>query len=70
MFNKYLVCMSLPELIYASPEGGTIHRYQLSGGKRLFIRFISCYLGSCRFYKDIKDASKFLELAHLDSYKK
>ena len=62
--------MTLPELIYASPEGGTIHRFQLNGGKRLFMRFISCYLGSCRFYKDIKDAAKYLDSAHLNSKKK
>ncbi len=53
--------MALPELIFASPEGGTIHRYPLSGGKRLFMRFISCYLGSCKFYKSIEDAAKYLE---------
>ena len=62
--------MALPELIFASPEGGTIHRYNLSGGKRLFMRFISCYLGSCKFYKNIEDAAKFLESSHLDSSKK
>ena len=62
--------MALPELIFASPEGGTIHRYQLSGGKRVFMRFISCYLGSCRFYKNIEEAAKYLEIAHLDTTKK
>ena len=53
--------MALPELIYASPEGGTIHKYELSGGKRQFIRFISCYLGSCKFYKNIEEASDHLK---------
>ena len=53
--------MSLPELIFCSPEGGTIHKYQLTGGKRKFLRFISCYLGSCKFHKSIDEASKFLE---------
>ena len=62
--------MSLPELIFVSPEGGTIHRYHLIGGKRLFMRFISCYLGNCRFYKNIEEAAKFLEIAHLDTTKK
>tara|TARA_B100001287_G_C22356095_1_gene377498 strand:- start:45 stop:233 length:189 start_codon:yes stop_codon:yes gene_type:complete len=62
--------MALPELIFASPEGGTIHRYQLSGGKRVFMRFISCYLGSCRFYKNLEEAAKYLEIAHLDTTKK
>ena len=62
--------MALPELIFASPEGGTIHRYNLSGGKRFFMRFISCYLGSCKFYENIEDAAKYLELSHLNSIKK
>ena len=61
--------MALPELIFASPEGGTIHRYNLSGGKRFFMRFISCYLGSCKFHKNIEDAAKFLESFQLDSSK-
>ena len=29
--------MALPELIYAPIEGGTIHRYEISGGKRKFL---------------------------------
>jgi len=62
--------MALPELIFASPEGGTIHRYQLSGGKRVFMRFISCYFGTCRFYKNLEEAAKYLEIAHLDTTKK
>ena len=54
--------MTLPQLIFASPEGGTIHKYELIGGKRLFMRFISCYLGSCSFYENIEDAEKHLEI--------
>ena len=56
--------MSLPELIYAPVEGGTIHRYELSGGKRKFLRFIGCYLGQCNFYKNIDDA-----IAHIKDIK-
>lgn len=48
--------MSLPELIYAPVEGGTIYKYEISGGKRKFLRFIGCYLGRCNFYKNIDDA--------------
>ncbi len=48
--------MALPELIYAPIEGGTIHRYEITGGKRKFLRFIGCYLGKCNFYKSIDDA--------------
>ena len=62
--------MALPELIFASPEGGTIHRYHLIGGKRLFMRFISCYLGNCKFYESIEEAVKYLEMAQIDSINK
>ena len=56
--------MSLPQLIFTSPGGGTIHKYEISGGKRMFIRFISCYLGKCYFFENIEDAAR-----HLDAIK-
>ena len=48
--------MALPELIYAPIDGGTIHRYEISGGKRKFLRFIGCYLFQCNFHKNIDDS--------------
>ena len=45
LLNTKLINMALPELIYAPIDGGTIHRYEISGGKRKFLRFIGCYLG-------------------------
>ena len=56
--------MGLPVLIYAPREGVTIHRYELIGGKRKFLRFIGCYLGKCNFYKNIDEA-----IDHIDSLK-
>ena len=53
--------MALPELIYAPIEGGTIHKYEISGGKRKFLRFIGCYLGQCNFYKNIDDANDYIK---------
>ena len=53
--------MGLPELIYAPIEGGTIHKYEISGGKRKFMRFIGCYLGKCNFYKSIYDANDYIK---------
>ena len=53
--------MALPELIYAPIDGGTIHRYEISGGKRKFLRFIGCYLGQCNFYKSINDANDHIK---------
>ena len=52
--------MALPELIYAPIEGGTIHRYEIIGGKKKFLRFIGCYLGKCNFYKSIDDANDYI----------
>ena len=53
--------MALPELIYAPIHGGTIHRYEISGGKRKFLRFMGCYLGQCNFYKNIDDAIDYIK---------
>ena len=60
---KYLIQinMALPELIYAPIDGGTIHRYEISGGKRKFLRFIGCYLGQCNFHKNIDDAIDYIK---------
>ena len=53
--------MALPELIYAPIEAGTIHRYEISGGKRKFLRFIGCYQGQCNFHKNIDDAIDYIK---------
>ena len=53
--------MALPELIYGPIEGGTIHKYEIIGGKRKFLRFIGCYLGQCNFYKNIDDAIDYIK---------
>ena len=53
--------MALPELIYAPIDGGTIHRYEITGGKRKFLRFIGCYLGQCNFHKNIDDAIDYIK---------
>ena len=58
---KYKINMALPELIYAPIDGGTIHRYEISGGKRKFLRFIGCYLGQCNFHKNIDDAIDYIK---------
>ena len=58
---KYKINMALPELIYAPMDGGTIHRYEISGGKRKFLRFIGCYLGQCNFHKNIDDAIAYIK---------
>ena len=31
---------TLPQLVKATPQGGTIHKYQLSGGKTSFMRYL------------------------------
>ena len=52
---------ALPELIHATPQGGTIHKYNLSGGKRNFLRYLGCYMGSCKFCNDVDEATDFLK---------
>ena len=61
LINKYKTNMALPELNYAPIDGGTIHRYEISGGKRKFLRFIGCYLGQCNFHKNIDDAIDYIK---------
>ena len=51
---------SLPQLVKATPQGGTIHEYQLTGGKTSFMRYLGCYLGTCKFCNDINEASEFV----------
>ena len=52
---------SLPQLIHSTPQGGTIHKYQLTGGKSNFLRYLGCYMGSCKFCNDIDEASDFVK---------
>tara|TARA_Y100001968_G_scaffold326077_1_gene368461 strand:- start:360 stop:542 length:183 start_codon:yes stop_codon:yes gene_type:complete len=50
----------LPTLVHATPKGGTIHKYHLSGGKSEFKRFLGCYLGTCKFCNDLEEANNYL----------
>ena len=60
-----LLMSSLPQLVKATPQGGTIHEYQLSGGKTSFMRYLGCYLGTCKFCNDIEEASEFVSSIEL-----
>ena len=50
-----------PELLYTSRGGGTIHSYELTGGKTVYERFLACYLGYCEFFNDMDEAKKALK---------
>lgn len=52
--------MKKPELILVTPQGGTVHKYPLTGGKTTFERYLSCYIGSCKFFNNIEEAKKHL----------
>ncbi len=56
---------ALPQLVKATPQGGTIHKYQLTGGKTSFMRYLGCYLGTCKFCNDMEEATDFLESIEL-----
>jgi hypothetical protein len=49
-----------PKLVYTSINGGTVHTYPLTGGKTTFERYLSCYIGSCKFFNNIEEAKKHL----------
>ena len=51
----------LPEFVRSTPQGGTIHKYKLAGGKQDFLRYLGCYMGSCKFCNDIEEASNFVK---------
>ena len=53
--------MNKPELLYTSPQGGTIHSYDLMGGKTTYERFLGCFLGSCVFYNTMEEAMKGID---------
>tara|TARA_Y100001968_G_C19225856_1_gene652001 strand:+ start:346 stop:528 length:183 start_codon:yes stop_codon:yes gene_type:complete len=50
-----------PVLVTSTPEGGTIHKYQLSGGKKEFMRYLGCYLGTCKFCNNLEEANDYLK---------
>ncbi len=52
---------ALPQLIKSTAQGGTIHEYHLSGGKSTFMRYLGCYLGTCKFCNNIEEATDFVE---------
>ena len=55
----------LPQLVKATPQGGTIHEYKLSGGKTSFMRYLGWYLGTCKFCNAIQEASEFVSSIEL-----
>ena len=48
--------MRKPQLLHKTPQGATIHSYDLEGGQRTFHRFLGCLEGSCSFYDTYQDA--------------
>ena len=52
--------MKKPELVLTTPQGGTVHKYPLTGGKTTFERYLSCKIGVCQFCNDIHEAKKHL----------
>ncbi len=51
----------LPELVQSTPQGGTIHKYRLTGGKSNFMRYLGCYMGSCKFCNDLDEAVTYVK---------
>ena len=56
---------ALPQLVKATPQGGTVHQYHLTGGKTSFMRYLGCYLGTCKFCNDLEEASDFVSSIEL-----
>ena len=54
--------MRKPKLLQTTPQGGTIHSYDIEGGKHTFERFLACQEGSCVFHSSMEDAKNHLIL--------
>ena len=55
--RKLKLMQSLPELLLTTTNGGTIHKYELTGGKTAFTKYLGCHKGNCKFYNDFEEAS-------------
>jgi hypothetical protein len=49
-----------PVLVFTSPNGGTVQKYPISGGKTTFERYLSCYAGSCKFCNNLDEGLQHL----------
>ena len=49
--------MNKPELLHMTPQGGTIHSYDIEGGSSTFHRFLACTEGDCKFFNTKKEAT-------------
>ena len=49
--------MKKPELLHITPQGGTIHSYDIQGGSTTFHRFLACSEGDCKFFSTKKEAT-------------
>jgi hypothetical protein len=52
--------MKKPKLVLITPQGGTVYKYPLTGGKTTFERYLSCYTGICKFFSNMDEAKKHL----------
>jgi hypothetical protein len=48
--------MKKPQLMYTSPNGGTVHSYDIEGGKQTFHHYLACKQGECKFYPTLDEA--------------
>ena len=53
--------MKKPELLHTSEAGGTIHKFELEGGKRTHVRFLVSFIGSSKFCSDLEEAEAYLK---------
>ena len=54
--------MNKPELLLTTRDGGTVHSYEIEGGKTTFQRYLGCYLGSCSFHNTLEEAKEKISL--------
>ena len=52
--------MNKPELLHMTPQGGTIHSYDIEGGHSTFEHFLGCVGGSCEFFSTKEEATDYV----------
>ena len=58
--SKSSANMRRPQLLHMTPEGHTIHSYDIEGGQTTFEHFLGCVEGSCEFFKTKEAATNYV----------
>jgi len=61
LLKKQKNSMQKPVLLKTDSNGGTIHSYQLTGGRTTYDKYLACNKGQCVFNNTLQQAQTCLE---------